>query len=381
MPTIAHVLHRLYLAGAEVLAAALARELRGRYTFIFFCLDEIGPLGRQLAAEGFTVVDLQRRPGLDLAVARRMRRLVREHGVRLLHAHQYTPFFYAAASRGIGGLVTGEPRLLFTEHGRHYPDVRKRRRVWANKLLLRPRDRVTAVGRFVKQALATNEGIDPPRIEVVYNGIDEAAFDVGRDAALRGQVRGELGIDGATPVLLHVARFHPVKDHATGLRGFALAVRRMRDGNAAAPLLLLVGDGEKMGEAEALAGELGVADRVRFLGVRTDVPRLMAAADAFMLSSLSEGVSVTLLEAMAARLPIAATDVGGNEEVVADGVAGLLSPRGDHEALGRHLSRLLSDAELRYRLGDAGRQRVLETFTQQQMHTRYASIYEAMLNE
>ncbi len=376
-PVIAHVLHRLYLAGAEVLAAALARELRDRFDFIFLCLDEVGPLGKQLASEGFEVIDLRRRPGVDFSVARRLRAIVRQHRIQVLHAHQYTPFFYASLSRGFLGSLTARPRILFTEHGRHYPDIRKTRRVLANKLLLRGRDRVTAVGHFVKQALVNSEGMAARRIEVVYNGIDTDLFQFDATGQVRAQVRQELNIDAHRGVALQVARFHPVKDHATAVRAFAAAA-----GTFAAPdkpLLLLVGDGDRRGEIETLIAELGIGDMVRFLGVRSDIPRLMSAADVFMLSSLSEGISVTLLEAMGAAIPIAATDVGGNGEVVADGESGLLSPRSDHAALGANLATLLRDPALRRRMGDAGRARLLATFTQARMHARYAGIYEQIV--
>ncbi len=373
-PIIAHVLHRLYLAGAEVLAAALARQMRDRFDFHFLCLDEVGPLGEQLASEGFNVVDLQRKPGVDLSVARRIRALTKEHGIELLHAHQYTPFFYASASRGIWGSLTSSPRLLFTEHGRHYPDIRKTKRVFANKLLLRKRDQVTAVGNFVKQALVNNEGIAQQRIEVVYNGIDTDRFQVDTTGQVRAAVRAELSIAADRGVVLQVARFHPVKDHATAVRAFAAAAGTFNEANK--PLLLLVGDGDEREKIESLIAQLQVSSLVRFLGVRSDIPRLMSAADVFMLSSLSEGISVTLLEAMGAAIPIAATNVGGNGEVVAHGESGLLSPRSEHAALGVSLATLLRDPLMRQRMGEAGRARLLATFTQQQMHKRYAEIYE-----
>jgi len=365
------VLHRLYLAGAEVLAAALARRLRDRYDFAFLCLDEIGPLGKELAHEGFVVVDLARRPGVDWSVARRLRRAVGEHHIRLLHAHQYTPFFYAAASRGLGR----RPRILFTEHGRHYPDSRRPKRVLANRFLLKRSDRVTAVGRFVKGLVAANEGIAADRIEVVHNGIDPARFDPRHLANMRAEARGELDLSDRNVLVMQVARFHPVKDHATGLRAFAHALRH----GATQAVLGLVGDGEKRDEMEALAGELEIAAHVRFLGVRSDIPRLMAGADLFMLSSLSEGISVTLLEAMAASLPIVATDVGGNSEVLERDVTGLLSPRGDAEALGHNLRTLIESGELRRRMGQAGRERLLQQFTEQRMHERFTRLYREML--
>ena len=374
-PTIAHVLHRLYPAGAEVLAADLARRLQNRFRFVFFCLDAIGPLGEVLAGEGFTVMNLARRPGVDLSVARRLRRACRASRVDLLHAHQYTPFFYAALSRGL----CRRPPILFTEHGRHYPDFRRAKRVLANRFLLGRNDRVTAVGRFVKQALVDHEGIAAGRIEVVYNGVDPARF-APPDAPARAAARAELGLEPQTPALLQVARFHPVKDHATALRSLAALLPLLPPGpEESRPVLLLAGDGDGRAQAQTLAAALGVAQRVRFLGVRADVPRLMAAADLFLLTSLSEGVSVTLLEAMAAGLPVVATDVGGNSEVVIHGQTGLLAPRGDAAALAQHIAILLDDAARRDAMGHAGRERLLAQFSQQQMHDRYTKIYEQML--
>ena len=369
-PVIAQMLHKLYVAGAEVLAGDLARKLADRYRFVFFCLDEIGPLGEQLAGEGFDVLDLHRKPGVDWSVARRLARLTNKHGVDLLHAHQYTPFFWSALSR----VPRTRPPIIFTEHGRHYPDQRKVKRVLANKVLLRSGDRVTAVGQFVKQALVNNEGIADQRIEVIYNGIDPTPLDAQQAAKARVEVRAQLNLAPDQPVALQVARFHPVKDHATSIRAFAHMAGQIPDA-----CLLLAGEGEKRSESQALATKLGVADRVRFLGERDDVPQLMAAADLFVLSSLSEGISLTLLEAMAAGLAIAATDVGGNREVIAAGESGLLSPRGDDRALAANLAALLSDRDRRTAMGRAGRKRLLDTFTQRQMHDHYAALFKQLI--
>ena len=369
--TIAHVLHRLYLAGAEVLAADLARRLGDRYRFVFFCLDETGPLGKQLQAEGFEVVNLARKPGIDLSVARRLRSRVRELNVDLLHAHQYTPFFYAALSRRL----SSSPPVLFTEHGRHYPDYRRPKRVWANKFLLRRRDRVTAVGQFVKQMLVDHEGLSSNRIDVIYNGIDPGEFDLSNtQATSRADIRKELNIEDSQIVLLQVARFHPVKDHTTAIKALAHAVQEKPD-----ILLVLAGDGDEREAMERLAGELGVAPQVRFLGVRKDIPRLMAGADIFLLSSLSEGISVTLLEAMGSNLPIVTTDVGGNSELVVHQESGLLSPRGDAQSLVANIVALAGDPQKRQTMGQAGHTRLENQFTQQQMHNGYMRVYEQML--
>lgn len=405
-----HVLHRLHYAGAEVLAAALSRELRERFTFAFACLDEVGPLGLALRDEGFEVVALDRKPGVDFSVARRLGSHVmrwRTQGPVLLHAHQYTPFFYASLSRGLRGLLLGGTSggasggtsggssgvpLIFTEHGRHYPDQRRLKRVLANKLLLTKKDRVTAVGKFVRDALVRNEGIADKRIEVIYNGIDAAQFAKRDDApAVRARVRAELRIHEQTPVVLQVARLHPVKDHATALRAMAMLREFYKSTSIPEhkPTLLLAGDGAERGNLLSLARELSLSvdgdhPAVRFLGVRTDVADLITAADAFCLSSVSEGVSVTLLEAMACGQPIAATDVGGNREVLGPDdslpAAGLLSPRSDHAALAANLRTILSDATVRAELSLAGPRRVAQRFSQQQMHAAYARLYESMLH-
>ncbi len=369
-PVIAQVLHKLYIAGAEVLAAGLARKLVDRYRFVFLCLDEIGPLGEQLAGEGFDVLHLHRQPGVDWPIAWRLGRRIKQYGVDLLHAHQYTPFFWSALSR----LPRAQPPIIFTEHGRHYPDQRKVKRVLANKVLLRGGDCVIAVGQFVKQALVHNEGIADQRIEVIYNGVDPAPLDAQQAVKARVEVRDEFNLATDQPVVLQVARFHPVKDHATSIRAFAHMTSQIPNA-----CLLLAGEGQKRSESQALAKQLGVANGVRFLGERDDVSRLMAAADLFVLSSLSEGISLTLLEAMAAQLPIAATDVGGNREVIAGGESGLLSPRGDDRALSTNLVALLDDRDRRAAMGRAGRQRLLEHFTQQQMHDQYAGLFERLI--
>lgn len=370
-PTIGHVLHRLDFAGAEVLAADLARRLEDRYRFVFLCLDQVGQLGYKLQGEGFKVVDLRRRPGISFAAARRIRRAVRRYEIDLLHAHQYTPFFYAALSRWGGS----SPRVLFTEHGRHYPDPRKLRRIVANHLLLREGDRVTAVGKFVRRMLAENEGIAPRRIAVVRNGIDPWKF-VPPTPDQRAAARRLLELPEGVPVVMQVARFHPVKDHATAVHAFMWAHDRVPDAR-----MVLIGDGPLLEETKQLAWELGVAEHCHFVGVREDVQDLLPGADVFLLSSLSEGVSVTLLEAMAAERPIVATDVGGNGEVIDHGDNGLLSPRGDFKTLGHNLSILLRNPAMREQMGAAGRIRLLRLFTQERMHAAYADVYAAMLGK
>jgi sugar transferase (PEP-CTERM/EpsH1 system associated) len=362
-------LHTLHVGGAEVLAARIARRLRDRCRFVFACLEERGTLGEELQQEGFPVEVLERRPGLDLRCAWRLGRLLRRERVDVLHAHQYTPFFYAMAGRW----PFGRAPILFTEHGRHQPDYPRRKRILFNRLMLRKRDRVVAVGEAVRQALIVNEGIPDKRIEVVYNGIDAERFVA--QPGDRAQVRRELGFQIDQPVIFQVARLDYLKDHATAVRSMARVVREQP-----AARLLLVGEGPEERAIRDQVEQLGLVGSVQFLGLRKDVPRLLQAADLFLLSSVSEGIPLTVIEAMCAGLPVVCTRVGGTAEVVIDGETGLLAPAGDDTAIASAILRLLTEPALRERMGDAGRQRARQMFSETTMVERYADLYEEMVH-
>ena len=363
------VLHLMQVAGAEMLVAETIRSLAGRLTPTIFCLDAVGALGERLRKEGFDVVCLGRRPGRDWRVAWRLAREMRARFIEVVHAHQYTPFFYAALAKLL--LFPRPPRLIFTEHGRHYPDVVSRQRRAANRWLLHcAADAVNACCAFSADSLHRIDGFPMRRVEVIENGIDLSRYD---PAADRIALRRSLGLDPGRRYLACVARFHPVKDHATLLHAFA-RVAGARDGVD----LLLAGDGPLRGELEAQAGRLGIAGRVRFLGVRSDVPDLLRAVDAFALTSVSEAASLTLLEAMASRLPVVVTAVGGNPEIVRDGVEGLLVPRGDAAAAADALLRLFDDPVGAATMGEAGRARVEARYQLSQTIDAYRRLYERL---
>ena len=369
LPVIYQLLHGLRVGGAEVLVARLARKLRERYRFRFVCLDELGTLGEELRAEGFPVEVAGRRPGVDWQLPLRLARMLARGRAALVHAHQYTPFFYALTAR----LLYRRPPILFTEHGRWLPDYPRRKRIVANRLLLQRRDRVVGVGEAVRQALVVNEGIPARRVGVAYNGIDLAAFAKPAD---RAAVRRELGLGAADFVLIQVARLVPIKDHATALRAFGQVAARLPHAR-----LLLVGEGQEEASLRDLINRLGLAASVRLLGLRSDVARLLPAADVFLLTSLNEGIPLTVIEAMAAGLPVVSTDVGGVAEVVKDGLTGLLAPAGAADALARHVLRLAADPGERGRMGRAGRERAFARFSEEQMLAAYDRLYREMLRE
>lgn len=364
---VCHLLHSLQVGGAELLAVRIAREQQHACHFVFVCLDELGTLGQDLQHDGFCVEVLQRRAGLDWRCAWRFARLLRAAQVDVIHAHQYTPFFYSVLAR----MLYRHPRILFTEHGRHFPDYPRRKRIVANRLLLEKRDRVVGVGEAVRQALISNEGIPAERVDVIYNGIDTNAFT--RNAHLGGVVRRELGLRANDFVMLMVARLDYLKDHATAIRTLGRVARHVPRAK-----LVLVGEGPERAKVETLISELRLTDHVRLLGLRKDVPRLLSAADAFLLTSISEGIPLTAIEAMASGLPVVATRVGGLCEVVEHGATGFLAPAGDDARLAACLLRLAHDSALRATMGTQGQDRARRVFSESEMHARYLDCYREM---
>jgi glycosyltransferase involved in cell wall biosynthesis len=360
------VLHVMQVAGAEVLVAETIRRLRTRIDPVVLCLDQVGALGERLMREGVDVLAFGRRQGLDLTVPWRMAKHLRARRLDVIHAHQYTPFFYGALAAQLSGV---RPRVIFTEHGRHYPDIVSARRRLANRFVFdHLADRVNAVCAFSARSLSERDGFARKRIEVIRNGVDLPRYERAIEVPA---LRNRLGLDPNRRYVTTVARFHPVKDHGTLLRAFAEVARARPDVD-----LLLVGDGTLRPDLERLSTDLGLGRRIRFLGVRDDVADILVASDVFALTSVSEAASITLLEAMASARPVVVTAVGGNPELVRDGVDGLLAPRGDAPAIAAALLRLLDDPTLAHTMGRAGVERVRTAYRLDQTIERYYQLYE-----
>ena len=364
---IAFVVHIMHVAGAETLIASIIRRLKDSIEPVVLCLDGLGTLGESLRRENLPVIALGRQPGLDLSTSGRLAHEIRAHRCDVVHAHQYTPFFYAALAKL---RVRPHFHLIFTEHGRHFPDVVSRKRYWANRIFLsRLANEVTAVCRFSANSLRETEGFRRAPVEVIPNGIDLHDY---HPADSRLDQKARLGLNSKARHIVCVARFHPVKDHATLLRAFS-EIRRSR----ADVELILVGDGPLRHDLEQQAISLGVADCVHFLGLRSDIPSILQAAELFVLPSRSEAASLTLLEAMASALPVVVTDVGGNGEIVKNGVEGLLVPRRDAAAMAKACLDVLADPDLGTKMGMKGRARVERSFRLEDTIDAYYQRYVA----
>jgi len=366
-PTVMHVVLNLMPGGTERLVVEFARRTRAAVRPVVCCLEARGPLAEELDRIGVPVVELHRRPGFRPTLGAQVAAAAREFGAALLHCHQYSPFVYGL----LAARVERRLRVVFTEHGRATDAPATLKRRVANRMLGRLPASIFAVSEALRDAMVS-EGFPESRVAVIHNGIEVGGRPT---AAERAALREQLGIPGDALVFGTVARFDPVKDLASLVEAFS----RTR---AAAPHghLLLVGDGS---EREALlrqVTEAGLAGSVTFAGFRDDARRLLAALDVYVNSSIYEGIPLTVLEAMAASLPVAATAVGGTSEVVGRDT-GLLVPARDTEGLTAAMQALAASPARRATLGERGRERVALLFSIERMVTRYLAAYEAALTD
>jgi glycosyltransferase involved in cell wall biosynthesis len=254
--------------------------------------------------------------------------------------------------------------VIFTEHGRlsDVPPSSKRR--LANRVLARVPDAVFAVSEDLKRHLVA-EGFSAQAVRVVHNGI---AFGPLPTTDRRADARRSLGVPDGTLVIATVGRLDPVKDIGALIRAIPALADKV------SVLLMVIGDGPERTSLERLAEECHVAPYVRFFGHRDDARELLVGCDVYANSSISEGVSLTILEAMAAGLPIVATNVGGTPEVV-DTASGRLVPQRDSGTLSRTLLELAAQPMLRHQLGRAARLRVEARFTLERMVREYRDAY------
>lgn len=345
------VLRSLKSGGAERHALQLMKGLRARGHEALYAGPMKGWLGQQLRAQGFDGIDLPLTGLYDLPSVVRLALYARRVGADLIHGHLTRGAWYA----GLAARLAGLPNVA-TAHsdnaGKHFGRA----------------DRIIAVSQAVADFLV-REGYPAGRIRMVHHGIADLAARL--PAGAREATRRSLGLAADEPCLLMAARIVPAKGHDTALRALA----RLTD----SPWTLLVaGDhhGDLGPQMQALAQELGIAGRVRFLGLREDVPALMAASDVLLAPSRREALSLTLLEASACALPIVATRVGGIGEVVEEGASGFLVAPDDPPALAAALAPLLADAALRARCGARARQRFEAGFLEDAMFDKTVAVYQ-----
>jgi glycosyltransferase involved in cell wall biosynthesis len=348
----------LEVGGLESLVVDMARVARARDFASIICALDGGEtlLSRRATAHGVPVVFVnrgggRRRPAVLASVAS----LVLREGVDVLHSHNATAHVLGAAAAAL----TRRP-LVHTKHGNILP-FQSFKAALIHRAAALATARIVAVSRLVERTVIEGYRVRSGKVTTILNGIDVGCYS-------RRAVRPGAEVIGA------VGRLSREKDYPTMLNAFNAVLEKH-----ASATLRIAGDGPVRAALEAEASRLGVAGRARFLGLHGDIPRLLGELDLFVQSSVTEGISLTLLEAMSAGLPVVATDVGGNREVVVDGVTGFLVPARDASALAERICTLLGDPPLARRLGEAGQARVREMFSIERMVKEYHGVYRGVV--
>jgi len=350
---LAHVTLSLDTGGLEKLLVEFARHAdRDRFDLHFVCLGFRGALADAIEACGWPVTTLDQPSGLRPSLVVRLARLLRRRRIDVVHSHDERPLFYAAMA---APLVRA--RLVHTQHHGKLESL-SRKHIALLRFQARIADRFVCVSRDSARYFV-ELGLPAPRVSTLWNGIDLERFPY-------------RGGNPTGPAVL-VARLNYIKDIPSLLRATAQVIETCPDFR-----LEIAGAGPCQDDLERLTAALKLTGQVSFLGEVSDVPALLARARLFVLPSLSEGISLTLLEAMASGLPIVATRVGGNPEVVVSGKTGLLVPVQNPSALAEALLQVWQDPARAQDMGQAGRRRVEECFNIRTMLARYEAIYRAV---
>jgi sugar transferase (PEP-CTERM/EpsH1 system associated) len=321
--------------------------------------------------KGADCIDLGKGGKADHLMPLKIARLIREVQPHIIHTQSWS-----GVDTAIAMVCSRLPGLVHSEHGRNLPYIHFEpwKRKLARRCLYHRADAVFAVSSELRDYYCRETGFPLDRMGVIPNGIDPRRID---DAARFG-VREQLGIDDDDFVIGTVARLDQTKDTMTLARAFTDLYRSQRDPKLK---LLVVGDGEKKAEIQGYVDAQGMSRRVIFTGLRHDVPALLGAMNLFALSSLSEGIPITVLEAMCASLPVLATNVGALPELVEEGVTGFLVEPKNVADLAERISRFYQRRELARDFGMAGRRKVENEFRLDRMLERYADLYLAVLND
>lgn len=350
--------------GAERVISNLAASLDPNKYRPILCLFRPGWIQECSESRGVRTYVIPTHGMVDWRWLIRARALLQEEQVDLIHAHE----FDANVQGTMVAMILGIP-VIATVHGKNYFGEKLRRR-FAYRWVSRRATMVT-VSENLRQFIFEKVGILSGQVKVIYNGVDELpAFD-------RAEVdvcRKELGLPEDDQLVGVVGNLYSIKGHQYLIDGIPAVLEQCPKTS-----FLFAGRGQLETQLRLQVHRLGLDKRVHFLGLRQDIPRILALLDVFVLPSLSEGLSMAILEAMMARKPVVATKIGGNPELVLDGETGVLVPPRNSQALARGMLSVLTNRALAHQLGENGRRRAEEQFSLQTMVKAYEALYKDCL--
>jgi len=374
-PLIVHVVYRFGVGGLENGIVNLVNGMpwrRWRHAIVALT-DISAEFAQRIERQDVRCIALGKHPGHLVRDYPRLYRLFKELGPAIVHTRNL-----AALEAVVPAWAAGVPVRIHGEHGWDMQDpAGKRQRYRAVRRFYRPFvDRYVPLSRHLEDYLEQQVGIAPEKIAQIYNGVDTDRFRPSRGSrpAIPGCPFGEPDhwLVGT------VGRMEAIKDPLNLARAFVRA-RQLEPAVAGRMRLVFVGDGALRSDVRQLLEQAGVGDRVWFAGERADVPEIMRGLDCFVLPSLAEGVSNTILEAMASGLPVVATRVGGNSELIESGMTGTLVPPASSEALAQAMLGYCNDRSTARRHAKAAQRIVVDRYSLTRMVSDYVNVYERAL--
>ncbi len=373
-PLVAHVVFRFDTGGLENGIVNLINRMPAEtYRHAIIALTEVSAtFAKRIRRDDVRFFSLNKGAGHGVKLYPQLYRLFRQLAPAIVHTRNL-----AALEATLPAWLAGVPARIHGEHGRDVGDLDGTRPsyLWLRRGFRPFVTRYIALSRELEEYMTQRVGIPARRIAQIHNGVDAESFrpaQAGR-ALLPGYPFGQAG----EWLVGTVGRMQPVKDQLTLARAF-IRVLELAPDAAQTMRLVMVGDGPLKRQVEALLATAGIVDLVWLPGERSDVAEIMRGLDCFVLPSLAEGISNTILEAMASGLPVIATAVGGNGELVAAGTTGVLVPAGDTEAMAQAMLGYFVDRQRAARHGCAGRARVEQLFSLDAMVDRYRREYDAL---
>jgi len=363
---IMHITYDMRIGGTEMVIKNIIDGCdQNQFKMSILCIESpLGPFAKELQSSGIEFFELNRQSGFDINLIKKIRQTIKANNVDIIHCHQYTPWVY-----GVITAVFTKTKVIFTEHGRFYPDSSTWKRKLVNPLLNLFTDQVTAISKATKQALIEFENIPEKSIDVIYNGIAPLQFEQ-PDVDL---LRTELSIPDDHMVLGTIARFDPIKNHTMMLKAFSLVLEEQPN-----TTLIIVGDGEERENIESCIKKLDIQMKVILTGYQTKPKNYLALMDIYLLSSFSEGTSMTLLEAMSLGKPCVVTDAGGNPEIIFNRKNGFVTPNNDANKFGDAILQLMNNKLLLHECSQASFSQYDCNFTIKNMNRYYANLYDVL---
>lgn len=351
---ILHITASLEIGGLEILLLEFLKAFKSeRYKISVCVFEENGALIQEFNDIGIEVFPVSKRKGKDYLLPFKLRKLISDKKIDIVHTHNTAPWFYS----GIAVSMLKGVHLIHTKHSNLTFD--KQLLLKAEYLLSKKTDFIIADARDVFNFMKNIQKIPETKIRLIFNGVNTEKFTQKQETNSNKKIIATIG------------RLVPIKDQKTLISAFKIISQNIPQAE-----LWLIGDGPLKEELINLTIENGILDKTKFLGSRRDIPDLLKKIDIFALISLSEGLSIGILEAMASGIPVVATRVGGNPEIVEEGVTGFLVPTQSPEELADKILSLIKNADLANSMGSKGRKRVLDFFSIQFMVKQYMALYD-----